>query len=81
MDTKRNKTQVKITTYKTPKWPHSETDSDNYLDQTFFPEFIVLESTKDTPITKLSPFIIEETLGSMIKPRSMKKQAKNILLV
>ena len=46
------------------KRPHAEFDSDNDYDQTLFPEFIVLESMEDTPITKLSRFIIEKTLNS-----------------
>ena len=56
---------------------HPETDSN----KTLFPEFIVLKSTEDTPLTKLSPFIIEKTLSSMVKPKSVKKLVKNTLLV
>ena len=41
----------------------------------------MLESTKDTPITKLSPFIMEKTLSSLIKPKSVKKLIHNTLLV
>ena len=41
---------------------HAESDSDNDSDKTLFPKIIMLESTEDTPITKLSPFIIEKTL-------------------
>ena len=37
--------------------------TDNNSDQTRFPKFIVLESEEDTPITKLSPFIIEKPLA------------------
>ena len=43
------------------------------LTRLFFPKFIVLESTEDTPITKVPPFIIEKTLCSLIKPKSVKK--------
>ena len=49
--------------------PHAESDSD----QTLFPKFIMLESMEDTPITKLSPSIIEKTLNSLIKAKSVKK--------
>ena len=56
---------------------HVETYSDNELDQTLFPKFIVLESTEDTPINKLSPFIIEKILSLVIKPKSIKKLANS----
>ena len=36
---------------------------------------------EDTPITKLSPFIIEKTLSTLIKPKSVKKLLSNTLLV
>ena len=65
MDTKQNQNPSE----KNPKLkcPHAEFNSNNDSDQTLFPKFIVLESTEDTPITKLSPFIIEKTLNSFIK--------------
>lgn len=50
-----------------------ETESDNELDQKLFPRFIVLESIENTPITKLSPFIVEKTMKSLIKTLSIKK--------
>ena len=52
--------------------------SQNDFDQTLFLKLIVLESTEEMSITKLSP---EKTLGSMIKPKFVKKLAKNTLLV
>ena len=55
------------------KHPHAVSDSNNDSDQTLFLKFIVLESMKDTPITKLSPFIIEKILNSFIKAKSVKK--------
>ena len=60
---------------------HAESDSDNDFDQTLFLKFIVLESLEDTPITKLSPFIIEKTLNSLIKAKSVKKLINNTLLI
>ena len=36
---------------------------------------------EDTPITKLSPFIIEKTLNSFIKAKSVKKLINNTLLI
>ena len=71
MDTKQNQNPSK----KLPKLKclHAESDSDNDSDQTLFLKFIVLESMEDTPIKKLSPFIIEKTLNSFIKAKSVKK--------
>ena len=63
------------------KRPHTESDSDNDSDQTLFPKFIMLESMEDTPITKLSPFIIEKPLNSFIKAKSVKKLINNTLLI
>ena len=79
MDTKQNQNPSK----KNPKLkrPHAEVDSKNDSDQTLFPKFIVLESIEDTPITKLSPFIIEKTLNSFIKAKSVKKLINNTLLI
>ena len=59
----------------TQKCPCAEAYSNNDLDQTLFLKFIALESTEDTLITKLSPFIIEKTLTSMIKPKPLNKLA------
>ena len=77
MDTNQNPSK------KTPKLkcPHAESDSDNDPDQTLFPKFILLESMEDSPITKLSPFIIEKTLNSFIKAKSVKKLINNTLLI
>ena len=77
MDTKQNQNPSE----KNPKLkrPHAESDSDNDSDQTLFPKFIMLESMEDTPITKLSPFIIKKTLNSFIKAKSVKKT--NLLLI
>ena len=45
-----------------------------------FPKLVVLELTKDGPITKLSPFITEKILSSMNKPKSIKKLANTLLV-
>ena len=55
MDTKQNQNPSE----KKTKLKHPHADSD--FDQTLFPKFILLESMEDTPITKLSPFIIKKT--------------------
>lgn len=40
-----------------------------------------MKSTDDTPITKLSPFIIEKVLSAMVEPKSVKKLKNNTLLI
>ena len=79
MDTKKRQNPRK--NFQTLKHRHAESVLDNNSDQNLFPIFIVLESMEDTPITKLSPFIIEKTLSSQTKPKSVKKLINNILLV
>ena len=39
------------------KRPLTESESENEMDENFY-QFIVLESIEETPITKLSPFLI-----------------------
>ena len=78
MDTNQNPSKKKKTKLKRP---HAEADSDSDSDQTLFPKFIMLESMEDTPITKLSPFIIEKTLNSFIKAKFVKKLITNTLLI
>ena len=53
---------------KKTKRRHYESDSDY---KEIFPKFIILES-KELPLTKLSPFIIEKTISSIIIPKSTK---------
>ena len=47
----------------------------------FFPKLIELESTEDTPITKLFLSINEKTFSFMIEPKFVKKLTNNTLLV
>jgi len=48
---------------------------------TTFPRFIVLESTEEKPITKLSPFAIEKFLSANVAPKSVKATRNNTLIV
>ena len=48
-----------------------ETDSEDEVESPF-PRFISIES-KSSPITSLSPFIIEKVISSNITPKSVKK--------
>ena len=65
-------------------------DSDDDIDastlfraQDTFPKFLLIESTtKETPVTSLSPFVIEKQIESMIgTPKSVKKLKNGMLLV
>ena len=77
----QNKTKTQAKKKTKLKRPHAESDSDNDSDQTLFPKFIMLKSMEDIPITKLSPFIIEKTLNSFIKAKSVKKKLINNTLL
>ena len=59
---------------KQKKWkdPLTESESENEIDENFY-QFIVLESIKETPITKLSPFSIQKTIATHCKPINIKK--------
>ena len=43
-------------------------------------QFIVLESIEETPITKLSPFLIQKTIETHCKPINIKKAMNNIII-
>ena len=60
-----------------------DTDSDNGQMPTSFPRFLKIESTKpDQPLAKLSPFVIEKVLVSIVgSPKSVKKLNSGSLLV
>ena len=51
-----------------------ETDENFYL-------FIVLESIEETPITKLSPFLIQKTIETHCKPISIKNAMNNTTII
>ena len=54
------------------KRPLTESESENEMDENFY-QFIVLESIEETPITKLSPFLIQKTIETHCKPINIKK--------
>ena len=57
----------------------TETESD-YEGVASFPRFIIIEST-ETPITNLSPFLIEKVISSNMTPVHVKKLKNQTLLV
>ena len=62
-------------TFSNKKFKRSFIDTDNSDNdiEVPFPRFIVIEST-ETPITQLSPFIIEKDISSNLTPINVKKQ-------
>ena len=58
------------------KRPLTESDSEHETDENFYP-FIVLESIEESPITKLSPFLIKKTIEIHCKPINIKKAMNN----
>ena len=51
----------------------SEDEQKHKLESCSFPEYIIMESKEETPITSLSPFIIEKILSANISPNMVKK--------
>ena len=47
------------------KRPLSESESVHETDENFY-QFIVLESIEETPIAKLSPFLIQKTIETLV---------------
>ena len=69
-----NITQAKT---KKMKRPLTESESENEMDENFY-QFIVLESIEETPITKLSPFLIKKTHCKRI---NIKKAMNNTIII
>ena len=72
-----NITQAKT---KKMKRPLTESESENEMDENFY-QFIVLESIEETPITKLSPFLIQKTIETHCKPINIKKAMNNTIII
>ena len=62
------------------KRPLSESESEHEMNENFH-QFIVLESRKETSITKLSPFLIQKTIKTHCKPISIKKAMDNTIII
>ena len=56
-------------------------DSDAEKTDTPFPNFIVLESVEEKPVTKLSLFVIEKFLSTNISLKSVKATKGNMLVM
>ena len=71
-----------ITQAKTKKMerPLTESESEHETDKNFY-QFIVLGSIEETPITKLSPFLIQKTIETHCKPINIKKAMNNTIII
>ena len=69
-----------ITQAKTKKIKRPRTESENETDESFY-QFILLESIEETPITKLSPFLIQKTIETHCKPIDIKKAMNNTIII
>ena len=66
-----------VNTRKKPKQDLFESDSENEM--TEFPRFIVTGSLEETPLAKVSAFLIEKIISSRANPRTVKKTRSNNL--
>ena len=71
-----------ITQSKTKKMKKTLTESErkHETDENFY-QFIVLESIEETPISKLSPFLIQKTIETHPKPINIKKAMNNTIII
>ena len=46
-----------------------------------FPKFIILESIEDTPLTKLSPFLIQKIISTNISPKTVKNLRNGTIMI
>ena len=56
---------------KTKLWESSDSETEEKPNN--FSSFIVMESTEEIPLSKLSPFKIEKILSKNLKPKTVKK--------
>lgn len=66
---------------KSTKKMHTESDSYNEIKKYSFLKFIVLESTRNTPLRNFLPFLIEKFISSNITPKNVTKAKDGTLLV
>jgi len=67
-----------VPTNKTTKRFHKDLSdsSDSETENNEFTKFIVIESLETTPLSKLSPFLIERVITSRCNPKTVKKTQK-----
>ena len=74
-----NITQAKTKKIKRPLL-ESSSESEHETNENFY-QFIVLESIEETPITKLSPFLIQKTIETHCKPINIKKAMNSTIII
>ena len=77
-----NTTQAK--TKKNLKQPYLVSDNSNeerIQPEPLFPKFILLESLENTPLTKLSPFLIQKIISTNISPKSVKNLRNGTIMI
>ena len=73
---------LQMITNKSTKRPHFESsDSEPEIIYQNTPTYMVIQSTKDIPITKISPFKIKPILSKQIKPTTIKKLTNGTILI
>ena len=62
------------------KWLLSASESEHETDENFY-QFIVIKSIEETPITKLSSFLIQKTIKTHCKPIIIQKAMNNTIII
>lgn len=61
---------------------YQDTESDSDIEnKENFPKFIILEAEDNTPLTKLSPFLIQKIISRKIIPKTVKNLQNGKILV
>ena len=61
---------------------HSQTTPKKKIQpEPLFPKFIILESIEDTPLTRLSPFIIQKIISTNISPKTVKHLRNGTIMI
>ena len=73
---------LQIITNKSTKRPRfKSSDSEPEIVYQNTPTYMVIQSTEDIPITKISPFKIAQILSKQIKPTTIKKSTNQTILI
>ena len=75
----KNITQAKTKKIKRPL-SESFSESEHKTNENFY-QFIVLESIEETPITRLSPFLIQKSIQTHCKPINIKKATNSTSII
>ena len=70
-----------MTSTKSSKRLHTDSDSDSEAITSTYPHFIALESLQEKQLSRLNPFVVEKVISGIVKPVSVKKLQNGTLLV